>query len=72
MAKLDLSVAHAQVGDINESADMLASVGDFASQNRANRLVKRMRSIRATLESWQDTPVVKKLDDRLHASGLYS
>jgi hypothetical protein len=72
MAKLDLSAAHVQAGNINESADMLASVGDFVSQNRADRLLKRIHSIRATLDPWQYTPAVKQLDDRLHASELHS
>jgi transcriptional regulator with XRE-family HTH domain len=72
MAKLDLSAAHVQAGDIDEGAAMLASVGDFVSQNRADRLVKRVRGIRATLEPWQDTPPVKQLDDQLHGSGLRS
>jgi hypothetical protein len=72
MAKLDLSAAHVQAGDIDEGTAMLASVGDFISQNRADRLVKRVRNIRATLEPWQDTPPVKQLDDQLHGSGLYS
>jgi hypothetical protein len=72
MAKLDLSAAHVQAGDIDESTAMLSSVVDFVSQNRADRLVKRVRSIRATLEPWQDTPPVKQLDDQLHGSGLRS
>jgi transcriptional regulator with XRE-family HTH domain/tetratricopeptide (TPR) repeat protein len=70
MAKLDLSAAHVQAGDIDEGAATLASVADFVSQNRADRLVKRVRSIRATLAPWQDTPVVKQLDDQLHAGGV--
>jgi transcriptional regulator with XRE-family HTH domain len=70
MAKLDLSAAHVQAGDIDEGTAMLTSVGDFVSQNRADRLVKRVRSIRVTLEPWQDTPVVKQLDDQLYGSGL--
>jgi hypothetical protein len=72
MAKLDLSAAHVQAGDIDEGAAMLASAVDFVSQNRADRLVKRVRNIRATLKPWQDTPPVKQLDDQLHGSGLHS
>jgi len=63
LAKFDLSAAHVQAGDIDEGAAMLAGAVDFVSQNRADRLVKRVRSIRATLEPWQDTPPVKQLDD---------
>ncbi|MGH3973257.1 MAG: hypothetical protein ACRDS9_08020, partial [Pseudonocardiaceae bacterium] len=70
MAKLDLSAAHVQAGDIDEGTAMLADVVDFVSQNRADRLVKRVHSIRATLEPWQETSAVKQLDDQLHGSGL--
>ena len=72
MAKLEISTAHVQAGDIDEATVTLASVGDFVSQNRADRLVKQMHSIRATLKPWQDTPAVKQLDDQLHTSGLRS
>jgi transcriptional regulator with XRE-family HTH domain len=72
MSKLDLSAAHVQAGDIDEGAATLADVGDFVSHNRADRLVTRVRSIRATLEPWQDTPAVKQLDDQLHGSWLHS
>jgi transcriptional regulator with XRE-family HTH domain/tetratricopeptide (TPR) repeat protein len=72
MAKLELSAAHVQAGDIDEGTTILANVGDFVSQNRATRLVKRVRSVRAALEPWQDTPAVKQLDDQLHGSGLRS
>jgi tetratricopeptide (TPR) repeat protein len=70
MAKLDLSAAHVQAGDVDEGAAVLADVGNFVSQNRADRLVKRVRGIRATLQPWQDAPAVKQLDDQLHGSGL--
>ena len=72
MAKLEISTAHVQAGDIDEATVTLASVGDFVSQNRADRLVKQMHSIRAALKPWQDTPAVKQLDDQLHTSGLRS
>jgi len=72
MAKLDLSAAHVQAGDIDEGAATLADVGDFVSQNRANRLVKRIHGIHATMEPWQDVPVVKQLNDQLHSFGLRS
>ena len=70
MAKLDLSAAHVPAGDVDEGAAVLADVGNFVSQNRADRLVKRVRGIRATLQPWQDAPAVKQLDDQLHGSGL--
>jgi transcriptional regulator with XRE-family HTH domain len=72
MAKLELSEAHVQAGDIDEGTTILANVGDFVSQNRATRLVKRVRSARAALKPWQDTPAVKQLDNQLHGSGLHS
>lgn len=72
MAKLDLSAAHVQAGEIDEGTAVLAGVVDFVSQNRADRLVKRVRGIRATLQPWQDTPPVKQLDDQLCVSGLRS
>ncbi len=72
MAKLDLSTARVQAGEIDEGAAMLAGVVDFVSQNRADRLVKRVRVIRAALEPWQDSPPVKQLDDQLRGSGLHS
>jgi tetratricopeptide (TPR) repeat protein len=72
MAKLELSAAHVQKGDIDEGVTILANVGDFVSQNRAARLVKQVCSIRAALKPWQDTPAVKQLDDQLHGSGLRS
>jgi transcriptional regulator with XRE-family HTH domain len=72
VGKLELSAAHVQAGDIEEAAATLASVVGFVSQNRADRLVKRVHSIRASLQPWQDTPVVKQLDDQLHEFGLCS
>lgn len=72
VGELELSAAHLQAGDIDEGTAILAGVGDFISQNRADRLVKKMRSIRAALQPWQDTPAVKQLDDQLHESGLRS
>jgi len=72
MAKLDLSAAHVQAGDIEEGTATLADVGKFVAQNRADRLVKRVRGIRAALQPWQDTPMVRQLDDQLHGSGLRS
>jgi len=72
MAKLELTAAHVQAGDIDEGTAILAGVGDFVSQNRADRLMKRVRSVRAALEPWQDTPAVKQLDDQLCGSGLRS
>jgi transcriptional regulator with XRE-family HTH domain len=70
MGKLELSAAHVQAGDIDEGAATLADVADFVCQNRADRLVKRVHSIRAALEPWRDAPVVKQLDDQLRGSGL--
>ncbi|MBV9143537.1 MAG: hypothetical protein JO115_21930 [Pseudonocardiales bacterium] len=72
VGKLDLSAAHVQAGDIEEGTAVLADVGDFVSQNRADRLVKRVRSVRAALQPWQDAPVVKRLDDQLYGFGLRS
>jgi hypothetical protein len=72
MSKFNLSEAHTQAGDVDEGTATLADVVDFVSRNRADRLVKRVSSIRATLEPWQDTPVVKQLDDQLYESGLRS
>jgi len=72
MAKLELSAAHVQAGDIDEGAVILVGVGDFVSQNRADRLIKRVRSVRAALEPWQHTPAVTQLDDQLYGSGLRS
>ncbi|MBV8994961.1 MAG: hypothetical protein JO287_14980 [Pseudonocardiales bacterium] len=70
MSKLDLSTAHVQAGNIEEGTAILADVAEFVSQNRADRLVKRVHSIRTILQPWQNTPAIKQLDDQLHESGL--
>ncbi|MGH3796550.1 MAG: hypothetical protein ACRDR6_29645 [Pseudonocardiaceae bacterium] len=72
VGRLELSEAHVQAGDIDQGATILAGVADFISQNRADRLVKRVHGIRGSLQPWSDSPVVKQLDDQLHTSGLRS
>lgn len=70
VGKLELSTAHVTAGDIDACVDVLMSVSEITRENRSNRIVNRMRSIREELQPWQSEPVVKNLDEQFRDYGI--
>ncbi|MGH3939262.1 MAG: hypothetical protein ACRDTG_11620, partial [Pseudonocardiaceae bacterium] len=69
---LFLGNARLQSGEIDEAARVIRDAAGLAAQTRSARLVRELRTTRAGMQPWQDTPAVKELDDQLFAYGLAS
>jgi hypothetical protein len=67
MKTVDLGEAHIQQGDIDEGARAIGQAAELAVRNRSARLASRLRQVRHQLEPWQDSPVVRTLDEKMTA-----
>ncbi len=67
---LRLGKAYLESGEIDEAARVVGSAASPIAQIRSDRLVQELRTTRARMQPWQDTPAVKVLDEQLTAHGL--
>ncbi|MGH3866107.1 MAG: helix-turn-helix transcriptional regulator [Pseudonocardiaceae bacterium] len=67
-----LGKAYLESGEIDEAARVVGNAVSPISQIRSERLVQELRTTRARMQPWQDTPAVKALDEQLAAHGLAS
>lgn len=67
---LHLGNAHLQSGEVDEAARLVGSAAGLAAQTRSARLIKELRTTRASMQPWQSTQAVKTLDDQLATYGL--
>jgi len=70
LATVNLGLARVQCHEIDEAACLLGDAGEIAAYNSSARLIGQVRQVRAGMESWQHTTVVRTLDDRLVSYGL--
>lgn len=67
---LFLSKAYLQSNEIEEAARVIGTAVSPVAQTRSERLVQELRTTRARMQPWQNTPVVKTLDEQFAAYGL--
>jgi transcriptional regulator with XRE-family HTH domain/tetratricopeptide (TPR) repeat protein len=70
VGKIELGQAYILSRDIDQAAAILGGVANLVAQNRTNRLTKKLRTTRSSLQPWQDTRAVKELDEKLEECGL--
>ena len=69
---LRLGNAHLESGEIEEAARVVGNAVSPIAQIRSERLVQELRTTRARMQPWRDTPAVKALDEQLATDGLAS
>ncbi|MGH3904389.1 MAG: helix-turn-helix domain-containing protein [Pseudonocardiaceae bacterium] len=67
---LRLATARLHSGEVEEAARVTGDGALLATRNRSARLTKEVRTTRARLQPWQDTPAVKALDEQLAGMGF--
>jgi tetratricopeptide (TPR) repeat protein len=70
VGKIELGQAYTLSRDIDQAAAILGSVANLVAQNRTDRLKKKLRTTRSSLQPWQDTRAVKELDEKLEECEL--
>jgi tetratricopeptide (TPR) repeat protein len=67
---LRLATARLQSGEVEEAAQLIGDGALLATRNRSTRLTKEVRTTRARLQPWQETPAVQELDEQLSGMGF--
>ncbi len=67
---LRLATARVHSGEVEEAARVTGHGALLATRNRSARLTREVRTTRARLQPWQDTPAVKALDEQLAGMGF--
>ncbi len=67
---VDLGLARLECGDLDHAAATLEQAADLVVQNRSLRLARKISSVRARMQPWQDSRAVTQLDQRLRAHRL--
>ncbi|MGH4017177.1 MAG: helix-turn-helix domain-containing protein [Pseudonocardiaceae bacterium] len=67
---LRLGTAHLHSGEVEEAVRLMGDGARLATRYRTARLTKEVRTTRARLQPWQDTPAVKALDEQLAGMGF--
>ena len=70
LTNMDLGMAYAQSGEVNEASRLFGDVGEIAARNSWARLIGLVKQGRADLQPWQDSLAVRTLDDRLKSHGV--
>lgn len=70
--ELRLGKAYLESGEIEEAARVVGGAVGPLAQIRSDRLVRELRTTRARMQPWRDTPAVQALDDQLAAHDLAS
>jgi hypothetical protein len=70
LCTLHLGSSYLQAGEVEEAAQVIGSAASLAAQNRQARLVKELHIVRGRMESWEDMPAVKALDEQLMVVGF--
>lgn len=69
---LRLGNAYLESGEIEEAARVVSDAVSPIAQIRSDRLVRELRTTRARMQPWRDTPAAKALDEQLATDGLAS
>jgi hypothetical protein len=66
----DLASAYAQLGELERACELLAQGMDMAIKARLAPRIQRVLSVRGyDLTAYENTPMVRELDERLRSSG---
>jgi transcriptional regulator with XRE-family HTH domain/tetratricopeptide (TPR) repeat protein len=70
--ELRLGKAYLESGEVDEAARVVGSAVSPIAQIRSERLVQELRTTRARMQPWRDTPAIQTLDEQLAAHDLTS
>jgi transcriptional regulator with XRE-family HTH domain len=68
LLKLDLAEAHLQTGELEEAFRIAIAATELGRKIRSGRIIDRARHFRQQFKGSPTAPVVRELDDQLHAA----
>jgi tetratricopeptide (TPR) repeat protein/transcriptional regulator with XRE-family HTH domain len=61
----DLAATHVQEGNIEEASQLLHQALDITTQTKSLTVLQRIRNLRAKLQQWENSQVVKNIDEHI-------